>query len=127
VIHLDTSFLIRALVRGSPEDRSLRSWLAEAQPIGITAIAWTEFLCGPLDAHAVELALRIVGDQVPFTGEDAVVAAHLFNVSGRRRGTLLDCMVAASAIRDSAELATANAADFKRLEPAGLRLVTLTP
>ncbi|HYL22688.1 MAG TPA: type II toxin-antitoxin system VapC family toxin [Gemmatimonadales bacterium] len=124
MIHLDTSFLIRALVPGSREDGRLRSWLADAQPLGISAIAWTEFLCGPLDSHAVELALRVVGEQVPFTSEDAGVAARLFNVSGKRRGTLIDCMVAASCIRGSAELATANPADFKRFEQAGLRVVT---
>jgi predicted nucleic acid-binding protein len=124
VIQLDTSFLIRALVRGSAEDRRLRTWLTGATPLSISAIAWTEFLCGPLAPDTVELASRVAGEQVAFTSEDAVVAAHLFNVSGRRRGTLVDCMVAATAIRGNAELATANPADFRRFEKAGLRIVT---
>jgi predicted nucleic acid-binding protein len=72
----------------------------------------------------VELASRVAGEQVSFTSGDAVVAAHLFNVSGRRRGTLVDCMVAATAIRGNAELATANPSDFRRFEKAGLRIVT---
>jgi hypothetical protein len=45
VIQLDTSFLIRALVRGSGEDRRLRTWLTDTTPLTISAIAWTEFLC----------------------------------------------------------------------------------
>ena len=39
MIHLDTSFLIRALTRGSPEDRRLRAWLQEATSVGISAVS----------------------------------------------------------------------------------------
>ncbi len=124
MIQLDTSFLIRALVRGSAEDRRLRTWLTDTTPLGVSAIAWSEFLCGPLAPDAVELAAHVVGEAVPFTSEDAVVGARLFNVSGRRRGTLVDCMVAATAIRGNAELATTNPLDFRRFEKAGLRVVT---
>ena len=34
MIHLDTSFLIRALALGSPEDRKLRGWIGEGQTPG---------------------------------------------------------------------------------------------
>jgi hypothetical protein len=40
VIHLDTSFLIRALVRDSPEDERLRAWLGAGKPLAMSAVAW---------------------------------------------------------------------------------------
>lgn len=122
MIHLDTSFLIRALLPGSPEDASLRGWLRRGLPVAASAVVWAELLCGPLTAREAELALLVVGEPVPFRGDDATLAASLFNATGRRRGSLADCMVAAAAIRSEAELATANEADFARFVPLGLRL-----
>ena len=124
MIQLDTSFLIRSLVRHSPEDALLRRWLRDRTPLGVSAIAWTEFLCGPLRPREVELAAQIVGEALPFRQDEAAVAAELFNGSGRRRGTLVDCMLAASAIARDAELATSNPADFRRLDARGLKVVT---
>ena len=64
MIHLDTGFLIGALRRGSAEDRRLREWLERSEPIGISAVGWAEFLCGPVDVHDVELAARVVDEPV---------------------------------------------------------------
>ncbi len=123
MIHLDTSFLIRGLIRNSLEDLKLREWLMDSISLGISSISWAEFLCGPVEPHQIELATRIVYEQVPFIAEDAALSAHLFNLSGRRRGSLTDCMIAATALRVDASLATGNPADFHRLESAGLRIV----
>jgi predicted nucleic acid-binding protein len=122
LIHLDTSFLIRALLPGSPEDAALRTWLRRGVPIGASTIAWAELLCGPLTKREAHIAALVVGELIPFGGEDAALAASLFNAAGRRRGFLCDCMIAAAAIRGRAELATTNQADFKRFVPHGLRL-----
>lgn len=122
MIHLDTSFLIRALLPGSPEDAALREWLRRGLDLGASAVVWTELLCGPLTEKQAELALLVVGEPAPFGREDAALAAALFNAAGRRRGSLVDCMVAAAAIRSDAALATANESDFARLLPHGLRL-----
>jgi predicted nucleic acid-binding protein len=123
MIHLDTSFLIRALSAHSREDRELRGWIAAGVALRMSCIAWGEFLCGPLNARQLALAAAIVGEPEPFVAQDSVQAAELFNRSGRRRGSFIDCMIAATAIRSAARLATANRADFKRfpgllLEPA---------
>ena len=122
MIHVDTGFLIGALRRGSPEDRRLRRWLAEGESVGISSVSWTEFLCGPVEARDIELAGQVVDEPIPFLGVDAGTSARLFNLAGRRRGSLNDCMIAAIALRVDASVATTNVADFRRFEPAGLRL-----
>ncbi|MHB8382393.1 MAG: type II toxin-antitoxin system VapC family toxin [Candidatus Binataceae bacterium] len=114
IIHLDTSFLIRALNANSGEDKQLRRWMADDARLGISAIGWSEFLCGPLDQRQLALAAAIVGEPEPFLTEDSGQTAELFNRSGRRRGSLIDCMIAAIAIRVGASLATADHGDFRR-------------
>jgi predicted nucleic acid-binding protein len=123
MIHLDTSFLIRGLVRGSAEDRALRKWLKDGEPLGMNTVAWTELLCGPLEESHLEHVTRVVSERVPFLEEDAVVSARLFNQSGRRRGSLIDCMIASSALRAGEPLATANVADFRRFAAYGLAIL----
>lgn len=122
MILLDTSFLIRALVAGSAQDRQLRRWLAAREPIGISSIAWAEFLCGPVEATVISAVTRVVTVRLAFDERAAVLAARLFNESGRRRGSLADCMIAATAIQVQAALATANRSDFSRFHSAGLEL-----
>lgn len=119
--HLDTSFLIRSLVSGTPERARLASWLKANEPIAISAVCWTEFLCGPVSPQEAALAQQLLGTPLSFTAGDAAVAAQLFNGSGRRRGSLIDCMVAAHAMSVNASLATSNRADFQRLVPFGVQ------
>ena len=123
MIHLDTGFLIKSLVRGSAEDHSLRDWLKAGEVVAMSAVAWAELFCGPLEPSHLELISRVVSERAPFLEEDAVLAARLFKESGRRRGSLMDCMIAASALRAGAPLATANARDFRRFSAAGLTLL----
>ena len=124
MIHLDTNFLIRGLARGTPQDKMLRDWLKRGETLGMSTVAWTELLCGPIDTRHLQLATAIVSERVPLVEDDSALAARLFNESGRRRGTLADCMIAATALRSKAPLATANPADFNRFEDAGLTVLT---
>jgi len=120
VIHLDTNFLIAAFRPGSPQDAMLRKWLGAGEEVAVSVVAWCEFLCGPVESLQVELATRIVPRREGFDAEDAELAARLFNLAGRRRGSLTDCMIAATAVRLAASLATVDVADFRRFESEGL-------
>jgi predicted nucleic acid-binding protein len=122
MIHLDTSFLIAVTVPGSAADAQLRAWANAGESFGVSAVAWAEYLCGPLDAAAEAIARQMFPQPEPFLEADAVLAAQLFNKTGRRSRSMADCMIAAVAIRCSANLATANVADFKPFEPFGLKL-----
>ena len=120
MIHLDTGFLIRALVRGTTEDGALRRWIAHGESLAVCSVAWAELQCGPLTSSELALAGAIIDRHRDFTKDDAETAARLYNESGRRRGSLIDCMIAAAALADDAPVATANRADFVRLNELGV-------
>jgi predicted nucleic acid-binding protein len=123
MIHLDTNFLIDALVPGSVEEASLQQWLASGEPLGISSVAWGEFLCGPLSPAAETFARGLFPTAEPLERADAEKAAKLFNLTGRRAKTYNDCCIAAIAMRSHASLATSNLADFTPLTAHGLTLV----
>ena len=120
MIHLDTSFLIRGSVSGSPEDRALRGWVGIQESLGVSTVAWAEFLCGPYERSSLEFLIGVIDRYVDFTSAHAEIAARLFNQSGRRRGSQMDCMIAATAIAEQAPIATADSRDFRRFESEGL-------
>lgn len=122
VVHLDTSFLIRALLPGTPESSRLETWFEGGRSLAVSAMAWAEFLSGPLDEETLGLAGRLVGEAAPVTGAHAEQAARLFNLSGRRRSSLPDCLIGAVAIDANAPLATADP-HFERFAEAGLQLM----
>src|SRR5215831_2918098 len=104
MIHLDTSFLIRSLVNGSDESRFLEGWLRRGEAVRISALAWAEFLCGPLRTPDIHDAAELLGKPVPITGLDATIGAELYNLSARCRGSLADCLIAATAMNARAVL-----------------------
>jgi predicted nucleic acid-binding protein len=123
MIHLDTNYLIGLLVQGSPQALEVDGWLAAGEPLATSAIAWTEFLNGPVttvETGRVEAVLQ--SRIVPFGPAEAALAADLFNKTGRRRGTRFDCLIAATAILASAAVATVNQSDFKPFLSHGLTL-----
>ena len=122
MIHLDTSFLIPALVPGTQQNWRVRDWVNDGESIVISSVAWAEFLCGPLAQSDLNAALQLIELHLAFTEEHAAIAARLFNATGRRRRLMLDCMIAAVAIADDAPLATVNVGDFRRFAEHGLRL-----
>ncbi len=125
MIHFDTNFLIQTTMPDSPAHQQFREWATAQETFGVSSIAWAEFLCGPMDATAQSIASQIFPNPEPFFQADAVLAANLFNLTGRRSRTLADCMIAAVAIRCEAKLATINSADFQPLVQHGLILAEI--
>jgi predicted nucleic acid-binding protein len=123
MIHCDTNFLVRASVPGSAEALKLRRWLDSNELLAISAVAWMEFLNGPITPDQIaEFKLILTGGVIPFGPSEAVLASFIFNQTGRRRASKIDCMIAASAINSSAALATCDLSDFNNFLFAGLVL-----
>ena len=128
MIHLDTNYLIGLLVKGSPQALEVDAWLAAGQPLAAGAIAWTEFLNGPVSSLEVTRAEAVLQSRiVPFGRPEALLAADLFNKTGRRRGSRFDCLIAATAMLAQAEIATVNQSDFNSFTPHGLKLAVPPP
>ena len=124
MIHLDTNYLINLLRPASPAAEEVDAWLAAGEVIAVSSPAWSEFLSGPVQPVEVERSQIILqGGIAPFGRAEAVMAAELFNQTGRRRGSRLDCMIAAIAILANADFATYNEQDFKPFRIHGLKLV----
>lgn len=123
-IHLDTNFLVNAMHAGRPERSQLEEWLDEGADIEISSVAWAEFCCGPVTPEERNAARQLLPEPIPLTGPDAEIGARLFNISGRRRRSLEDCLIAAVAMSSNAAVATSNLADFRRFEIEGLTVLT---
>jgi predicted nucleic acid-binding protein len=122
MVHFDTNYLIQATVAGSQAHADFRRWSVAGESLGVSAIAWAEFLCGPLDPQGETLAKQMFPLPEGFLAADAALAADLFNKTGRRSRSLADCMIASVAIRCGARLATINATDFQPFAQHGLVL-----
>jgi predicted nucleic acid-binding protein len=119
---LDTNVLIALEQPGGEADRRVRAWLAEGERMGVCTLVWTEYLCGPLPPAKIAAADALFRWKEPFAVADTQLAAFLFNAAGRRRGTILDAMIAAVAIRCQAEFFTFNRSDFSPFVAYGLKL-----
>lgn len=60
MICLDTNYLIRGLIPKTPEAGRILGWLEAGEPIGVPAVAWYEFLCGPVQEEEIQLAIAIL-------------------------------------------------------------------
>ena len=128
MIHLDTNYLIGLLVKGSPQAREMDVWLTAGEVLSTSAIAWTEFLNGPVTPLEISRAEAVVQSRIiPFDRSEAGLAADLFNRTGWRRGSRFDCLIAATAIIAQAEIATINQTDFKVFVAHGLKLAPPAP
>lgn len=123
MIHLDTNILIDIVTANSPQVSLVRQWLLDGRVLTASAVAWSEFLNGP-HSHGQKDAVRsvLVGGIRPFDEDQAELASRLFHITGRRRGSHADCMIAAAALAKREVVATRNLKDFQRFVPHGLML-----
>ena len=123
MIHLDANYLIHATVAGSPEEQRIRAWLGHGEELATSAIAWMEFVTGPVSPAVVAAMTEVIDDRVhPVERKEAELAARLFNAVGRKRALRYDCLIAAAAISAGAALATNNQSDYAQFTGQGLRL-----
>jgi len=123
MIHLDTNCLVALPMAHSPLQSRLMTWLRTGEQFAASAVAWSEFLNGPVPNADIQNAMEMLeGRIIPFDLAEAAVAAELFNRTRRRRGSTPDCFIAATAICARVPLATDNRKDFVRFAPYGLQL-----
>jgi len=123
MIHLDTNYVVAAVAPDTEAAQQLAAWMRSGELVEISVLVWSEFLCGPLTPAERAAATVLFPQVVPFSQDAASLAAELFNVAGRRRGSMIDCMIAATAIDAGAALATFNTNDFQRFVGSGLTLL----
>ena len=123
MIHLDTNLLIDLVTTGSPQIALIKQWLKEGKLLGTSAIAWSEFCNGPHSAEQKNAVFAILGKRITdFTWQQGEQASRLFHMTGRKRGSHADCMIAAAGIVNGFTVATRNIKDFERFVPHGLNL-----
>ncbi len=94
MIHLDTNYPIALPVKGSPLAHEVDGWLIAGPASAASAVAWTEFLNGPVThIEAMQDEAVLQSRIVPFSRAEAALAAELFNKTGRKRGTRFDCLM----------------------------------
>ena len=100
--------------------------------IGTCVIAWMEFMRGPEDEPRTKMQIALMKEMLasggisPFREAEADFAAYLFCQIGRPKNAnhrlRMDCLIAASAIKSEAQLATDNVRDFEDFVRYGLNL-----
>lgn len=123
-IHFDTNYLIAYAGEASDEVvANVEQWIVEDRKFYCSAMAWAEFLCGPILPEEVAAMESLLHGVSPVTPELAAEGARLFRETGRRSRSLSDCIIAATAIAAKEPLATLNLSDFNPFLPHGLELV----
>jgi predicted nucleic acid-binding protein len=126
VIHLDTNLLIDLVTAHSDQVAEVRRWIKNGEFLVASAVAWSEFCNGPHTREQKNAVLAILrGGIKSFDVEQAEQASRLFHYTGRRRGSHVDCMIAAAALCSRQPVATRNIKDFEKFIPYGLRLESI--
>lgn len=126
MILLDTNVLVRMLIGGTAAAEMVPQWIGAGEDLCTAAIAWYEFVSGPVDDEGVALVSAAIGDRIlPFTADCAREAARIWNATGRVRRMRVDAMIGATAIVFGASVATSNIDDFRPFGEFGPSVVAV--
>jgi predicted nucleic acid-binding protein len=116
--HLDTDFLVKALLGDGPERELLRAISDSPDEIEMSALAWYEFCRGPRlpQQEAVARSYLEAEGVVQFDESAAARAADIFRRLGSPRRRAADVAIAAVAIGREARLLTGNTRDYSGIE-----------
>lgn len=114
MIVLDTSLLIDALTGPRRSAPTLRRAIESGERLSVPTLVLYEWLRGPRrrEELAAQEALLPREAALPFTDEQAALAARLYAELPRPRGREVDLAIAATAMTQGAPLWTLNRADF---------------
>lgn len=114
MIVLDTSVLVDALTGPRRSAPAFRGAIEGSERFLVPSLVLFEWLRGPRLREELEAqeALLPREQSIPFTFEEAALAARLYSEVPRPRGREVDLAIAASALTHSARLWTLNPADF---------------
>jgi predicted nucleic acid-binding protein len=123
MIYLDTNYVIGLVTTPFQLKPKVLAWLNAGEKLAVSAVAWSEFLNGPVTTQEIKDAFGILeGRIIDFGISEAEIAANLYNRTGRKRATRTDSFIAATAICAGSPLATLNRKDFIPYVSFGLRL-----
>jgi predicted nucleic acid-binding protein len=90
-IHLDTNYLIAYAGDASVDVvANVEQWILEDRKFCCSAMAWAEFLCGPVLPEEITAMESLLHGVLPVTPELAAEGARLFRETGRRPRSLPD-------------------------------------
>lgn len=116
--HLDTDFLVKALLVNGPERKLLRKLSDSPAEMEMSALAWYEFCRGPRlpQQEAVARSYLEADGVIDFDEGIAARAADIFRRLGSPRRRAADVAIAAVAISRDARLLTGNVRDYSGIE-----------
>ena len=115
IVHLDTSALIDALTGPRRSLDALAALLEDGHRLQVSTIVLYEWWRGPRTRAELAAQEELLPPEaiVPFTAEEAALAARIYRSVARPRGREIDLAVAACALANSAAIWTLNPADFR--------------
>lgn len=127
MIHLDTNLLIALIHRFDVHHATATRIIAGPGPFATSTVAWMEFHSRPVHPRDIAASKSVLnGGIAPFDEAAATLAGNLYHLTGSKRRTRLDTMIAATAILSGAWLATVNREDFSVFVPHGLKLFPMS-